>query len=131
MKNVTDDQIVVEEPVEVAVEVEETPSEVDQPVEVVYEDEVTGELSVDEAITGLGTSVIRTFIPALVGAVAAVVVGWAASQGWDVQADQVATYVTPFTIAGYYAGVRWLEVNVSPAFGKLLGKATAPVYPAS
>jgi hypothetical protein len=122
----SDQEYVIEEEIVVEPEVLEHG---DGDVEIVteYDD---GDQTVEEAVAGIGTSVIRTFIPAIVGAIAAVVVGWAAAKGWDVSEEQIAAYATPFTIAAYYAGVRWLEVNVNANFGKLLGKATAPVYPA-
>jgi ABC-type arginine/histidine transport system permease subunit len=86
------------------------------------------EVEVDAALSGIGTSVIRTFIPSVVGTIAAIAVGFAASKGLNISEATVSAYLIPFTITLFYAGVRWLEVKINPKFGKLLGRASAPVY---
>ena len=114
------------------VEVEEVAGAEDTPVPsgpvAIISEEADGTEVIDEAVAGIGTSVVRTFIPAVVGAVVSVIIGYLASKGWSVEPASVTLYITPIVIAAYYAGVRWLEVNVNPAFGKLLGKASAPAY---
>lgn len=87
-----------------------------------------GNIIIEEAVAGIGTSIIRTAIPALVGTIVSVVIAFLASKGWDVNPAVLTTYLTPAVITAYYAAVRWAEVRVNPLFGRLVGKASAPVY---
>lgn len=73
-------------------------------------------------------SVIRTAVPAGVGAV----VAYLAARGLNVPADVVAQATALGSFAAtalYYAIVRALETRW-PAVGRLLGKKAAPTYPA-
>ena len=80
------------------------------------------------------TSLIRTIVPVLVGAV----IGWLSSITWlvalfgidEISADQQASFtatVVGVAIALYYAAVRRLEARY-PWLGYLLGVKTQPVY---
>ena len=72
-------------------------------------------------------SVIRTVVPVIVG----VLVAAFAKFGFHLTEDTFTGVITTGVTAGYYAGLRWLEVNGSPKWGWLLGKAGAPRYPAN
>lgn len=69
-------------------------------------------------------SIIRTVVPVVVG----VLVAAAAKVGFHLTDDTFTGVITTGVTAIYYAGVRWLEVNVTPKLGWLLGKAGAPKY---
>lgn len=72
-------------------------------------------------------ALIRTFVPTAVGAALA----WLAARGVVVDADTsgllVAGLVAVCTTL-YYSLVTYLEREVSPAFGWMLGVAKAPSY---
>ncbi|MDM4721439.1 hypothetical protein QTQ03_18205 [Micromonospora sp. WMMA1363] len=75
-------------------------------------------------------SLIRTAVPAAVGAALARL---ASEAGIILDGDSstaLTTGVVALTIAGYYAAVRVLEVRW-PRLGVLLGKPSAPTYPVS
>lgn len=75
-------------------------------------------------VNSIATSVIRT--------VSGLILGWITFAALklgiplDSEAVQVPVYVAVTSVV--YAGVRWLETNVSPKWGWLLGKAAAPKY---
>lgn len=80
-------------------------------------------------MSGVVTSVIRTVVPAVVGAVLA----WLAAHGFDwlnlhSYQDQISAWLIVVCQAGYYALARLLETKVSPLFGVLLGAVKQPVY---
>jgi len=71
-------------------------------------------------------STIRTFVPAFVGAVAAILAGW------GIQLDDVAlqgfqAFVFGFTSAAYYLLVR-MAAQKYPKLEWLLGSPKAPTY---
>lgn len=72
----------------------------------------------------ISASVIRTITPILVGWALAL----AAKTGLHLTADTATSLIAPAVSAVYYAAVRWAETRLSPRFGWLLGKATAPLY---
>lgn len=72
-------------------------------------------------------AIIRTLVPAAIGSV----IGLAINLGFDVSAEAQSTLTTAIvtlSITAYYALVTYLERNVNPAFGWLLGIAKAPYY---
>lgn len=75
-------------------------------------------------VSGVGTSVVRTFVPVLVG----LVLTGLASVGLDLSEGLVTEVVATLIITVYYAAVRLLEEHVSPAWGWLLGVARVPKY---
>lgn len=75
-------------------------------------------------VAGIGTSIVRTAVPVVVG----LILTGLAKIGFDLPDGLVTEVVATFIITVYYAGVRWLETNVAPAWGWLLGKANAPKY---
>ena len=70
------------------------------------------------------TSLIRTVVP--------LVVGWLIAQpvvaAAGVTEEQATTAVSALVTVVYYAAARAAEHYVSPKFGWLLGKASAPAY---
>lgn len=68
-------------------------------------------------------SIVRTFVPAVVGYVIAVLTGL----GIDVDPTALEVVVTGLVVGGYYALVRALE-KVNPWFGVLLGWVATPTY---
>lgn len=75
-------------------------------------------------VPGIGLSIIRTFIPAVVGAIITVL----AKIGAHVDSASLEVFISTVVTAVYYAGVRVLEVKVGPKFGWLLGAPKAPSY---
>lgn len=75
----------------------------------------------------LWDSIVRTFVPIVVGAV----VGWLVARGITLDPEFEAT-LTAALSGGFaiiwYALVRLFETYVSPKFGWLLGLAKAPEY---
>jgi len=71
-------------------------------------------------------SIVRTVVPVIVG----VLVASAAKVGFHLTDDTFTGVVTTGVTALYYAGTRWLEVNVAPRWGWLLGRVGAPQYKA-
>lgn len=72
------------------------------------------------------TSLIRTGVPAIVGAA----LSWLALRGLDVPAgdrESITAAATVVVLLAYYAAVRALE-HRWPRLGVLLGKPTAPSY---
>lgn len=72
-------------------------------------------------------SIVRTFVPIIVGAV----VGWFVTAGitLDPEFETALTLVVGAAFSGiYYVAVRVFETYVSPKFGWLLGLAKEPVY---
>ena len=74
--------------------------------------------------SSLYTSVVRTFVPILV----AVLVNIGLRVGLEIEEEAIAGAVTAVVTTLYYVAVRWLETNLSPAWGWLVGKASAPQY---
>lgn len=73
-------------------------------------------------------SLVRTFVPIIVGLVAALFVTWNIEV--DPQFNELlAVSLASFFTFVYYAVARILEVYVKPRFGWLLGLAKAPEYP--
>ena len=72
-------------------------------------------------------SVVRTFVPWIVGAV----IGWFVSRGIELD-PSVETGLTMALTGGasalYYVVARFLETRVSPRFGWLLGMDKTPTY---
>lgn len=64
----------------------------------------------------LGSSIIRTVVPLIVGAV----IGLAAEANLDLPNESVSAIVTVLVTAGYYAVARWVELNASPKIGRIL-----------
>ena len=70
-------------------------------------------------------SLVRTFVPVVVGSVLA----WFATKGIVADPDLETTLTVALTGAAtfvYYAVVRFLETKVSPKFGWLLGNNSSP-----
>jgi hypothetical protein len=80
------------------------------------------------ADAGIGSSIIRTVVPAAVG----ILVGWAAKAGFNLPNDAVSAIVTIVITGVYYAGARWIEAHFNPTFGRILLSLgltdKAPVY---
>ena len=74
-------------------------------------------------------SLIRTFVPIIVGAVVAFFVARGIALDPEFELALTTTLTATF-IGGYYLVTRLLEVYVAPKFGWLLGLAKAPVYQA-
>lgn len=77
--------------------------------------------------TGVLASIVRTFVPMLVGGIVAVL----AKIGLELDGETLAAVSAAITVGvgtAYYAVVRELETRLSPAYGWLLGKAGAPRY---
>ena len=81
-------------------------------------------VSPTEGIPGIGLSILRTFIPAVVGAVVTVL----AKIGAHVDSAALEVAASTIITGLYYAAVRVLEVKVGPRFGWLLGAPKAPTY---
>lgn len=78
-------------------------------------------------IDKIGKSLIRTVTPWLIG----FAVTYLAKIGFDWHpTPEQFVLVSQFLSALFYAGVRWLEINVAPKFGWLLGSLGAPKYEA-
>jgi len=75
-------------------------------------------------LPGIGLSIVRTFIPAVVGAVVTVL----AKIGAHVDSAALEVAASTIITGLYYAAVRVLEVKVGPKFGWLLGAPKAPTY---
>lgn len=86
----------------------------------------TFEKEPNRLVAGVGTSVIRTLVPVVVGSILAGL----ASIGLDLPEGLVTEVVATVIITLYYAAVRLLETHVSPAWGWLLGVAKVPQYDA-
>jgi hypothetical protein len=72
-------------------------------------------------------ALIRTGVPAVVGTVIAFLI----DKGINISDDQVTALsaaLIPLCISLYYALATYLERNVNPAFGWLLGNPKAPSY---
>ncbi len=72
-------------------------------------------------------ALIRTGVPAIVGTVIAFLI----DKGINISDDQVTALsaaLIPLCISLYYALATYLERNVNPAFGWLLGNPKAPSY---
>lgn len=76
----------------------------------------------DNTGPSISTSVIRTLV--------LLITGWLASLAVKagVPSTGLEAPVSVLVTITYYAAVRWLEENVNPAFGWLLGSAKAPKY---
>lgn len=75
-------------------------------------------------VSGVGTSIVRTFVPVLVG----LILTGLANVGMDIPEGLITEVVLAVVITLYYAVVRLLETHVSPAWGWLLGVAKVPKY---
>jgi hypothetical protein len=73
-----------------------------------------------DSTSDLETSLVRTLIPVIVGAVA----GWLAHHG----IHEPLVLITSVITYAYYLIARILEHYLSPKFGWLLGAAKAPAY---
>jgi len=74
-------------------------------------------------MTDYGRSLIRTFVPLLVGSV----VTWLAARNVNLDASAIIPAVDAFVAGAYYALVRWAESRW-PKAGWLLGATGAPAY---
>lgn len=78
-------------------------------------------------MSNLVTSLIRTYVPIVVGALASYLL----TVGINLDADAQLGLVTALTVilqGVYYLVARLLEKKVSPRFGLLLGVASKPKY---
>jgi hypothetical protein len=80
-------------------------------------------MATSSSTSDLGTSVVRTIVPIVVG----LVVALAAKAGLHLTSASVTPIIASGVGAAYYAAVRLLEQKW-PALGVLLGSATQPVY---
>lgn len=78
-------------------------------------------------LKSLFDSLVRTFVPIIVGAVIAFFVARGIALDPEFELLLTTTLTAGFT-ALYYTIVRVLEIYVAPKFGWLLGLAKAPVY---
>lgn len=78
----------------------------------------------------LGLSVVRTFVPVLVGLVVTGLTSAGAEDDGSLN-ENVAALVTLGVTTVYYGVVRLLEQHASKYFGWLLGAPKAPEYPTS
>lgn len=76
----------------------------------------------------LGLSIVRTFIPVLVGVAVTVLTGAGAEDDGTLR-ENVAALVTLTVTTVYYGVVRLLEQHASRYFGWFLGAPKAPEYP--
>ena len=77
-------------------------------------------------MTNFVTSLIRTYVPIIAGAL----ISWLATAGLAIEADAQAgliVFLTAVLQGGYYLAARLLERKF-PQFGLLLGSAQKPVY---
>ena len=74
-------------------------------------------------VSDVGTSMIRTVVPIVVG----LIVALAAKAGFNVTSASITPVVASGAAAVYYVAVRMLELRW-PRLGLLLGSATQPVY---
>lgn len=92
---------------------------------------IPGGAAVVSGAKAIVVSVIRTFVPWLVGVLVAVLTKW----GVPIDDETVATLVNGgvlfLTAAVYYVVARLLEVLVNSKFGVLLGYIKQPEYPAN
>lgn len=83
--------------------------------------------AISDAAKAFWTSLVRTVVPLIVGAV----IAWLVKLGIPVDDDLSSTLATLLTLvftAVYYALVRLLETYVTPKFGWLLGFARKVEY---
>lgn len=73
----------------------------------------------------LGTSVIRTAVPLIVGILLALPI----SKRLGLTSEDVTPAVSAVLALAYYVVVRVLEIRKARGWGWLLGRASAPVYP--
>lgn len=79
--------------------------------------------------TGVLTSILRTFVPMLVGLIVTAGLRLGVDLGEDPETIAAITGAITVLIGTiYYAVVRELETRVGPAWGWLLGRANAPQY---
>ncbi len=76
-------------------------------------------------LSNLVTSVIRTVVPTIIGAVLAAL----AKQGLSIDQAEVSAWLVPVLISAYYTVVRALEIKY-PSIGWLLGVPKSPGYAA-
>ena len=77
---------------------------------------------------GLGTSIVRTLTPLVVGLLVTLV---SRHLGVELPEEELTEVVTVFVAGAYYTVVRVLEEHVSPVFGRVLlglGLRGAPRY---
>jgi hypothetical protein len=72
----------------------------------------------------IGLSVVRTFVPVIVGALITVLT----KIGADVSSEALELLVGAVVTTAYYTIVRVLETKVTPKFGWLLGAPRTPTY---
>ena len=68
-------------------------------------------------------SLIRTAVPVAVGAL----ISWLAQRGLNLDGAEISGWLTPLSIAAYYAAIRAAEKKY-PSVGWLLGLAKQPGY---
>lgn len=78
-------------------------------------------------LKSLFDSLVRTFVPIIVGAVIAFFVARGIALDPEFELLLTTSLTAAFT-ALYYTAARLLEIYVTPKFGWLLGLAKAPVY---
>ena len=76
-----------------------------------------------ETINDMLKSIIRTFVPVVVG----LIISWFAQLGIEVPTAALAGVIDAIFVGGYYAIIRVLE-SKSPQFGWLLGLPSPPSY---
>lgn len=72
----------------------------------------------------IGLSVVRTFVPVIVGALITVLT----KIGADVSSEALELLVGSIVTTAYYTVARVLETKVTPRFGWLLGAPRTPSY---
>jgi hypothetical protein len=72
----------------------------------------------------IGLSVVRTFVPVIVGAVITVLT----KIGADVSSESLELLIGSIVTTAYYTVARVLETKVTPRFGWLLGAPRTPTY---
>lgn len=76
------------------------------------------------AVTGIGTSIVRTVVPAVVGLIVAAF----ARANVDIPPGLLDEAIAGIVTTAYYAVVRLAETHLGPAYGWLLGVAKRPTY---
>lgn len=74
-------------------------------------------------MSNLFTSMIRTIVPTIIGAVCA----WAVKRGVNIDEAEVSAWLVPLCISVYYTVARYVEIKV-PQAGWLLGMPKQPGY---
>jgi len=72
----------------------------------------------------IGLSVVRTFVPVIVGALITILT----KIGADVSSESLELLIGSIVTTAYYTMARILETKVAPRFGWLLGAPRTPTY---